>query len=389
MSEPYAKTPPAPKDFTLDKALQHTVSTDGHYHCGKLDFQNRADYLSFETAQRAIGGKPEQLAILHAVETTGKIPRQEATAPAPAGTTVEGMLDLKGQKADAQGFYHLGNMQVKQTEYERFADLQREACKDPEGLAQLYHMQNSSGKPLTYRVHHGEDRNDRYEPGSNTIHVDDTTAVRDAFNGTTVPVVTAAMHEQGHMLGREGISTLQGIPAGNYENMEEQRVIEGPEARDMALRHHPARHSHYGSVVNVHGLDSRKPALTVEENGREKIESAPLKLTGTVGESKDGWTKFNVPADGKTPAHEIKLKTEELSLAMGGTQAQAKPVLADAHKHNDTATVELTADGRMLYQNTAQQTRLHAHPVPGVEYPAAMTAVRDTARVPAAAGMDR
>ena len=377
MSEPYAPTSPAPKDFTLDKALAHTVSHDGHYHCGKLDFSSRAEYLAFQSAQKAIGGTPEQLAILHQIETTGKIPRQEAVEPAPKGTTVDQLLDLKGQKPDKDGYYHFGNLQVKQDEYQRFADLQREACKNPEALAQLYHMENSTGKALTYRVHHGEDRNDRYDPGTNTIHVDDTTAIRDAFNKTTVPVVTAAIHEQTHMLGRDGIQTLQGIPAGNHENMEEKRAIEGAEARDMSLRHNPQRHSHYGWTLNVRGIESKTPSMTVEENGAQKDVKAPYSLSGTFGESKDGFTTVHVAADGKTPAHDVKVNTEQLSLAMGGEQSKANPVIADARDHKDPVKIELTNDGRMLYGSPTQQARLEQHPSRGVDYPDAMRAVRE------------
>jgi hypothetical protein len=249
-------------------------------------------------------------------------------------------------------------------------------------------MENSPGAPLNYRVHHGEDRGDRYEPPpSNTLHVDDTTAVRDGYNGSVVPVVTAAMHEQGHMLGREGISTLQGIPAGAHENMEEKRVIEGVEARDMTLRHHPQRHSHYGSVINVHELDSLKPSMEILENGKYKNVEAPYKISGTFGESKDNWTTINVAADGKTPAHEIKVRTPELALAMGGDTSHAQPVIDDAHKHGETFKLELTAGGRMVYENPTQESRLHTHPEAGVQYPDAMPAVREPAPARASAGV--
>jgi hypothetical protein len=369
-SEPYPPLDPAPKDFTLSKALQATQTPDGKYHCGKLDFDDVKQYQNFRAAQLAMGGTKTQLAVLHAIETTGQIPQQGPMNPAPAGTKVEDLLDLRGQQPDKNGFYHLGSLQIQKGEYDKFVELQKDLCgKNPEALNALYHMENAKTPPaLTYAITKNDDRNDRYDPNTNTIYFNPNTAVRDAFNGARVPPATAALHEQTHWAGRKIGDVLQGIPYGNLDNAEEARVIEGSEARDMKIRDLPARHSHFGDAINVRGLDSITPSMEIQQNGVSRHVSAPFSQSGKIIESRAEWTTIAIRGDGKSPDQQMKFKTEELQLAMGGGGSSVA-LLDGAQKHGDTVTFKLGNDGQMIYQNPAQQHRLEAHPLPNVTFP--------------------
>lgn len=378
MSNPYQPLAPAPKEFTLDEALKATVAKDGTYHCGKLEFPNQRDYNDFVAGQRALGGTPQQLATLNYVETNGHAPHMGAMEAAPKGTKVEDLLDVKGKTPDANGFYHMGTLLVHKDEIKQFDALQRDAtARNPEALNALYHLEHAPDKDVTFRVTKDNDRGDRYDPNTNTIYWNPHTMIRDAYNKEPVSAETAGLHEVGHWAGRDVGQTLQRIPAGKWENMEEKRVIEGVEARDMALQHRAPRHSHYGWPLPTDKIDSITPSLTTTQNGVTREMHAPYTQSGHVmSVNNDGTTTIAIRGDGKHPDHQVTYKTEQLSLAMGG-QDPAR-VLSDAISHKDTVQFQLTADGKMLYSDPAQQQR-QAGPAhdPGFKYPDQMYATHE------------
>ncbi len=380
MSEPYAPLPPPPKGWTLQDAFKATVDKSGQYHVGKLTFPNVQSFNDYKTAQTELGGTPDQLSVLHEIIATGHAPDSGRLAAAPHGTTVDHLLDIRGKTPNAQGMYELGTLRVPKDEFTKFSELQRDlAARDPQALSALYHMENATDRPVTFRVTNDSDRNDRYEPGSNTIYWNPNTAVRDAYNGARVSPDTAALHEETHWAGRKVGDVLANIPGGRWENREEKRVIEGVEAHDMhGLKREP-RHSHYGSVLPVDNIRSITPSLTVERSGKEHHVHAPWSQSGhVVGEGANGTTILAIHGDGKGPNDRIALKTEELSFAFGGNLAGARALLRDAHAHNDTVKFELTHDGKMIYSDPMQQQRLREHPTHGLTYPEPMRAVTPT-----------
>jgi len=387
--QPYAPNEPAPKGWTLHDALKYTKDEDGRYHCDKLTFENKKEYDSFRSAQLGIGGTKEQLAILHQVETTGKLPGEQPLAPAPPGTTVDQLLAHPG-KPDEKGFYHLGTLRVQKDEFEKFSELQKNICgKNPEGLAALYHMEHAGDRPVTFRVSGDNDRDARYDLETNTIHANPNSGARDKENGAMAPPGTIALHEEVHWAGRNGLPTLKGIPYGALDDAEEARVVNGAEARDMEGRGLPKRQSHDGYLISGRGIDSVTPAVSVTRNGVERDVKAPFEQSGRVVEMKDGKVTLAVRGDGTHPDHQMTFKQEELGLAMGQDAASTSALLRGAMNHKDTMTFKLTNDGRMVYENPAQERRLHDHPQ-GVSFPEPMTnpgAAAAAPRVPA--GVER
>ena len=380
MSNPYPPLAAAPKEFTLEAALKATVSHDGSYHCRKLDFANRREYNDFASAQRALGGTPNQLATLHHIETSGHAPHTGPMEAAPKGTTVHDLLDVSKKTPDAQGFYHLGTLLVHKDEMRHFNALQHDlTARNPEALAALYHMEHAPDKNVTFRVTSDTDRGDRFDPNTNTIYWNPNTMVRDAFDKERVSAASAALHEEMHWAGRDVGSTLQKIPAGNWENREEKRVIEGTEARDMMAQHRALRHSHYGWALSTDKVDSITPSLTTTQNGVTREMRAPYAQSGHVMSiNNDGTTTFAIRGEGKHPDHQVAYKTEQLSLAMGG-QPNAQHVLRDALAHKDSVTFQLTSDGKMLYSDPAQHQRQTMRPDPSFTYPSQMYAVSEPA----------
>ncbi len=379
MSNPYPALAPAPNNFTLDVALRATVSQNETYHCGKLEFANRREYNDFASAQRALGGTPDQLATLHYVETTGHAPHTGPMNVPPKGTTVHDLLDVSQKIPDARGFYHLGTLLVHKDEMQQFGALQHDlTLRNPEALSALYHMQHAPDKAVTFRVTGDADRGDRFDPNTNTIYWNPHTMIRDAYNTHRVSAATAALHEETHWAGRDVGNTLQRIPAGNWDNREEKRVIEGTEARDMMAQHRAQRHSHYGWALASDTIDSIMPSLTVTQHGVTREAHAPYVASGRVmSVDADGTTTIAIRGDGTHPDHRITFKTEQLSLAMDG-ESNARNTLRNAAMHKDTVTLQLTSDGKLLYSDSAQQQRQTARPDPTFSYPTQMRAINES-----------
>jgi len=396
-SSPYAPLPDAPKGWGLKDALHGTKDDKGHVHCGKLDFPDQKSFNDFSSLQWGLGGTKEQLATLHYIETTGKTPLSEPVKSAPAGTSVDKLLDVSNKTPDNAGFYNLGTLRVKADEYQQFATLQKELCKkNPEALDTLYHMEHApaSEKPLTFRVTSDQDRNDRYDDKTNTISWNPNTSVRDKDSGGRVTPATAALHEETHWAQRGRVAdTLERIPDAKYTSWSEKAVIDGSEKRDLALRGLPPRTSHDGDGLNVKGIDSVTPSLTVKQNGGEREVRAPFQQSGRIIEvdKKAGTVVMAVRGEGNAPEHRMEFKTEQLNFAaMGDNAARTNLLLEGAKYHKDTVSLQITNDGRVLYSDPAQEKRIHDNPQPGVEFPKPMQAIGAApAAVPVGGGRDR
>jgi len=373
-SHPYEPLADPPKSFTLHEALQGTKTADGHWHVGKLEFANTKEYSDFRVGQVEMAGTKGQLATLYALETTGKIPGSESMNAAPPGTTIDGLLDVKDKKPDAQGFYHLGTLRVQKDEFSQFADLQKNICgKNPEALAALYHMEHAPDRPVTFRVTGDNDRNDRYEDGPNTIHWNPHTSARDNRNGARVDPGTAALHEETHWALRGGVGdTLSSIPSKEYSDYNERAVIEGSEARMQDIESRSKRHSHHGHVIPVRELDSIAPSVTVRQNGTEREAGPGFQQSGRVIGMKDGWVTLAVRGDGNQPEHRMDLKVEQLEAAFGHDLPAERVLLNGAQKHGDTVTISTTNDGRIVYANPAQEKRIHDQHQPWPPFPKEM-----------------
>jgi len=375
VSHPYDPLPDAPKDWTLKDALAATKSADGHFHCGQLEFESEKDYKSFTAAQIDLGGSKEQLDTLHYIETTGKPPRMEAMNPPPAGTTVDQLLDLGNQKPDKAGMYHLGSLQVSEKDYAKFAEVQKLACQNPEGLAALYHLEHSADTPPpTFRVTPDNERHDNYDPAKNRINFNPNSAVRDNSNGALLPPVVAVIHEEAHWGSRGAVlDTMSGIPAKPYGEMADRAVIEGAEGREMQRRGLTPRHAHEAQMIPVKGLESTTPSLTMQQDGKEREITPPFQQSGRVIGVKDGIATIAVRGDGTQPEHRMSFKVDQLATAMGQNVEQAEGLLKGAMSHKDTVTFQTTNDGRVVYQNPDQQQRIHDHPVGNIPFPDPMT----------------
>jgi hypothetical protein len=398
VSNPYDPLPEAPKDFTLKEALKPTVTDDGHFHCGKLDFPDSATYEDFKSAQTDLGGTKEQLATLHFIETTGKPPNTQPMNAPPKGTNVDDLLDITVKEPQKDGYYHLGTLRVKPEEYTQFRDLQKTMCaKNPEALAALYHMENQpeGDKPVTYRMTKDDDRHARYDDKSNTIFVNSHSAGRDEGSGVVLPPATAGMHEEAHWGSRKIIDTLNRIPDKDMSQFADRSVIEGAEARDLQLRGLNPRHGHNTLMVPVEGLESTQATLTIKQDGGQRESRSPFQQSGRVMEVKDGWVKLAVRGDGAKPEHQMEFKLDQVATAMGQDSVNARRLLEGAKDHKDTVTFQTTNDGRVIYSNPAQEQRIQDHPVGNPRFPEPMTPTPPPTGVPPpprqlqAAGLER
>ncbi|HTJ26471.1 MAG TPA: hypothetical protein VMA36_09915 [Candidatus Limnocylindria bacterium] len=368
MSRPYTPLPPAPAGWSLNDAFDATTDDEGHHYVGNLRFVDQRMFEHYVDDQRAIGGTPEQLAMLHKVITTNETPYQEPVTPAPRGTTVDQLLDVSGKTPDAEGYYHLGSLRVHAYEHETFSKLQRGLSeRNPEALDLLYHMEHTPEQPLTFRASTAVPES-AYVHEERTLYWNPNLATRDAENGARVSPDTTALHEEAHWAIGDAGDVLAAIPSGFYGDREEQRAVEGTENRDMAILDRKPRESHFGEKFPVNRIDTINATLELEQQGAKGYAAAPWNRHGRVIEVADDMTTLAVRGNGTNPNDQLKINTEHLSHGMHDLD-NAVALLEDARAHNDTIHIGITKDARVLYENPAQQERLHDNPHPTMRYP--------------------
>jgi hypothetical protein len=386
--------PPMPAGTSLHELItpKGPADANGMFHLGSLEL-DKNQLAVFQASQKALGGatgNAEQLATLWSVEH-GHLPESEPVAKAPAGTTVDSLVKpAGGMTPDANGDIHLGRLSLKPADLPQFEALQRNlAAKNPEAVDTLYKLENGD---RDYKLNLNDVGNNTFDPSKgNVISWDPHKDLRDQFNKSELPPKVAGFHEEGHATGSPMVSaTLHGIPDKMYSNLEEKRVIEGPEAREMAILGLPPRHSHIGAAYPVPTIDSTKPELTVTQNGKDHTVGAGYQQTGKIAGTDANHVSIDVGR-----GQQVQLKTNELAGFMG-SPGNASAVLNDAKAHGDTATFAISKDGKVTYENPQQLQRFfeaqNQHVDPGYKLLATPAAVESPqqARQPAqSAGLER
>lgn len=112
---------------------------------------------------------------------------------------------------------------------------------DP-GMAQIIQQMQTSS--IDYQLIPINDGNDAYDPSTHTIYWDPHSACTVTSGGNQSPALGLG-HEMAHGTGGIWGRILSIIPAGRYTNLEERRVINGPEHNAANSLGEPVRHDHY------------------------------------------------------------------------------------------------------------------------------------------------
>ena len=93
-------------------------------------------------------------------------------------------------------------------------------------MAQIIKDLNDSS--TVYNIDYIDDGNDRYDPMTNTIYWDPTSALLTTCGGKQTPALGLG-HEMAHADASYWDQLIGWIPWPGYDNLEERRVITGPE----------------------------------------------------------------------------------------------------------------------------------------------------------------
>ena len=354
VSQPYPPLPPAPALWSLQDAFTAYADHDGHLYVaeGHVRFLDRAAFQKYLRYQRAIGGTPGQLAALHRIIKTGLPPCVGPVASAPSETTVEQLLT--GSPSE-DGIIRLGTLRVRESDYAKFRVLQTTLCeRNREALDLLFHMEHAR-EDVTFRI---TDEHEIVERKRNVVAWNPRIASWDAVNGVRISPSTTALREEAHWAAGELGEVLAGIPSTYFGNFEEQRLIEGVEARDLAILGQPRRESYFGNFFPVIGIDSTTPQLSVKYgSGVWESVTPPWSLTGRVLSVDETSAIVATGPEGANRDDLVRLNLQQLSLGLYGID-NARALLANAAEQHDTATVRVTESGGVVYENDQQRRRL-------------------------------
>lgn len=125
--------------------------------------------------------------------------------------------------------------------------------RDP-GMAQI--IQDLNNSSTTYNIQYINDGNDAYDPTTNTIFWDPNSALRTTCGGTQTPALGLG-HEMAHADASFWDQLIGWIPWPNYDNLEERRVITGPETNAAQTLGEAVRTNHGGIPYVVPSPTSR------------------------------------------------------------------------------------------------------------------------------------
>jgi RHS repeat-associated protein len=124
---------------------------------------------------------------------------------------------------------------------------------DP-GMAQVIKDLNDSS--TDYNILYINDGNDRYDPATHTIFWDPTSALRTTCGGKQTPALGLG-HEMAHADASFWDRLIGWVPWSSYDNLEERRVITGPETAAARTLGEAIRTDHGGTPYTVSTPTSR------------------------------------------------------------------------------------------------------------------------------------
>ncbi len=125
--------------------------------------------------------------------------------------------------------------------------------QDP-GMAQI--MQDLNQSSTVYNILYINDGNDRYDPSTNTIYWDPGSALLTTCGGKQTPALGLG-HEMAHADASFWDNLIGWIPWPSYDNLEERRVITGPETNAAQTLNEAIRTDHGGTPYPVATPTSR------------------------------------------------------------------------------------------------------------------------------------
>ncbi|HEY4210369.1 MAG TPA: RHS repeat-associated core domain-containing protein [Steroidobacteraceae bacterium] len=124
---------------------------------------------------------------------------------------------------------------------------------DP-GMTQIIHdLDNSS---TVYNIQYINDGNDRYDPQTNTIYWDASSALLCTTGGKQTPALGLG-HEMAHADANFWNRLIGWVPWPSYDDLEERRVITGPETNAAQTLREGVRPDHRGTPYTVQGPTAR------------------------------------------------------------------------------------------------------------------------------------
>jgi len=119
--------------------------------------------------------------------------------------------------------------------------------RDP-GMAQI--MRDLDASSTVYNIHYINDDNDRYDPLTNTIYWDPNSALCTTGGGRQTPALGLG-HEMAHADAGFWDRLIGWVPWPRYDNLEERRVITGPETNAAQTLGEAIRTDHGGTPYRV------------------------------------------------------------------------------------------------------------------------------------------
>ena len=122
-------------------------------------------------------------------------------------------------------------------------------CKAPVERSLFTRLEHNATRSFTLDIIH--DGNDRFDPNSDTIYWDPTSALKTTDGGHQSPALGLG-HEIDHAVeARSTLSRLQRLRCHAYDNDEERRVIRGSETCAAKYLGESVRTDHGGTLYRV------------------------------------------------------------------------------------------------------------------------------------------
>ncbi|MHB8462107.1 MAG: hypothetical protein ACYDA1_05640 [Vulcanimicrobiaceae bacterium] len=147
-----------------------------------------------------------------------------------------------------QGIAH-SSLSVERSAYASYEAAKHYLCKAPVERDLFTRLEHAPKRSYSVKIIH--DGNDRFDPNSDTIYWDPTSALKTSDGGHQSPALGLG-HEVDHAVERRcTLSRLSHLRCHAFDNDEERRVIRGSETQAARYLGESVRTDHGGTLYRV------------------------------------------------------------------------------------------------------------------------------------------